>query len=67
MVDQLDIHQSEEMVKLVASEELGIELELNNKGNLKKNMKAMASRRGFLAEPAHGIRFVYTPRKPPPG
>ena len=60
VVDQLNIHQSEMLVKLVAKE-LGIELALDSKGNLKL-MKAMASRRTFLADPAHRIRFVYTPK-----
>jgi transposase len=60
VVDQLNIHQSEVLVKLVARE-LGIELELDRKGNLKL-MKAMASRRTFLQEPTHRIRFVYTPK-----
>jgi putative transposase len=60
VVDQLNIHQSEMLVKLVAKE-LGIELALDGKGDLKL-MKAMASRRTFLADPAHRIRFVYTPK-----
>jgi putative transposase len=60
VVDQLNIHQSEDLVRLVAKE-LGIELELDRKGNL-KNIKAMASRRAFLEEPTHRIRFVYTPK-----
>ena len=60
VVDQLNIHQSEALVKLVAKE-LGIELELDRKGNL-KNIKAMASRRTFLSDPTHRIRFVYTPK-----
>jgi len=60
VVDQLNIHQSEMLVKLVAKE-LGIELALDSKGNLKL-MKAMASRRTFPADPAHRIRFVYTPK-----
>lgn len=60
VVDQLNIHQSEDLVKLVAKE-LGIELELDRKGNL-KHIKAMASRRAFLEEPTHRIRFVYTPK-----
>jgi len=60
VVDQLNIHQSEDLVKLVASE-LGLELELDRKGNL-KNLKAMASRRAFLEDPTHRIRFVYTPK-----
>ncbi len=61
VVDQLNIHQSEALVKLVAKE-LGIELELDRrKGNL-KHIKAMASRRTFLQDPTHRIRFVYTPK-----
>ena len=61
MVDQLNIHQSEDLVKLVAKE-CDIELELDRKGNL-KNIKAnLTSRRAFLEEPTHRIRFVYTPK-----
>ena len=60
VVDQLNIHQSEALVKLVAKE-CGIELELDRKGNL-KHIKAMASRRTFLQNPTHRIRFVYTPK-----
>ena len=60
VVDQLNIHQSEALVKLVAKE-CGIELELDGKGNL-KHIKAMASRRTFLSDPTHRIRFVYTPK-----
>jgi transposase len=60
VVDQLNIHQSEELVKLVAKE-CSIELELDRKGNL-KHIKSMASRRAFLEESTHRIRFVYTPK-----
>lgn len=60
MVDQLNIHQSEALVKLVAKE-CAIELALDRKGNL-KNIKAMALRRTFVQEPTHRIRFVYTPK-----
>jgi transposase len=61
VVDQLNTHQSDLLVKLVA-EQCGIELELTKKGNLKKKMKTMASRRAFLEDPTHRIRFVYTPK-----
>jgi hypothetical protein len=47
-------------VKLVARE-CSMEVELDRKGNLKL-MKSMASRRTFLADPTHRIRFVYTPK-----
>jgi transposase len=60
VVDQLNIHQSEALVKLVGKE-LGIELDLDRKGDL-KHIKAMASRRTFLSDPTHRIRFVYTPK-----
>ncbi len=60
VVDQLNIHQSQDLVKLVAKE-CSIELELDRKGNL-KNIKSMASRGAFLQEPSHRIRFVYTPK-----
>jgi transposase len=60
VVDQLNIHQSEALVKLVAKE-CSIEMELDGKGNL-KHIKAMASRRTFLQNPTHRIRFVYTPK-----
>ncbi len=60
VTDGLNTHQSEVLVKLVARE-CGIKLKLDDKGSL-KNMKAMASRRTFLTNPDHRIRFVYTPK-----
>lgn len=60
VVDRLNTHQSEALVKLVARE-CAMELELNKKGNLNE-MKSMASRRAFLEDPTHRIRFVYTPK-----
>lgn len=60
VTDGLNTHQSEVLVKLVA-ERCGIGLELDERGSL-KNMKAMASRRTFLADPNHRVRFVYTPK-----
>ena len=60
IVDQLNTHQSEELVKVVALR-CGLELALDERGAL-RDMKAMASRRTFLADPAHRIRFVYTPK-----
>lgn len=60
VVDRLNTHQSEALVKLVAKG-CAVELELNKKGNLKE-MKSMASRRAFLEDPTHRIRFVYTPK-----
>lgn len=60
VVDRLNTHQSEDLVKLVARE-CDIELDLTKKGNLKR-MKSMASRRAFLEDVGHRIRFVYTPK-----
>ncbi len=60
VTDGLNTHQSEVLVKLVA-QRCGIKLELDKSGQL-QNMKAMASRRSFLADPSHHIRFVYTPK-----
>jgi DDE superfamily endonuclease len=60
VVDQLNIHQSEDLVKLVGRE-CDIGLELDRKGNL-KHIKSMASRRTFLEDPTHRVRFVYTPK-----
>jgi transposase len=61
VVDQLNIHQSEDLVKLVAKE-CNIELELDRKGNLKHIKSNLASRRAFLQDGTHRIRFVYTPK-----
>jgi transposase len=58
VVDQLNIHQSEALVKLVAKE-CAIEVELDGKSNL-GHMKEMALRRTFLQNPTQRIRFVYT-------
>lgn len=60
VVDQLNTHQSETLVKLVA-QRCGIEtdLGLKEKSGILKSMK---SRAAFLRDPAHRIRFVYTPK-----
>lgn len=60
IVDGLNTHQSETLVRLVAarcqrSEDLG------QKGK-RGILRSMASRRQFLENPAHRIRFVYTPK-----
>jgi hypothetical protein len=59
VVDQLNTHQSEALVRLVAAAD-GIHADLGVKG--KAGMLAsMASRKAFLEEPSHRIQFVYTP------
>jgi transposase len=57
--DQLNIHQSESLIRWVAQRS-GIEEELGIKG--KYGMRAsMPSRAAFLSDPTHQIVFHYTP------
>jgi transposase len=58
--DQLNIHQSEGMVKLVARL-CGLEEDLGKKG-VRGVLKSMKSRQEFLADTSHRIRFVYVPK-----
>jgi len=60
IVDQLNTHKSESLVRLVA-ERCGIEVDLGIKGR-SGILKSMPSRTTFLQDPAHRIRFVYTPK-----
>jgi transposase len=60
VVDQLNTHQSETLVKLMA-ELCGIEDDLGKKGQ-SGILKSMETRRAFLNDPDHRIRFVYTPK-----
>jgi transposase len=60
VVDNLNIHCSEALVRLVA-EACGIAEDLGKKG-VRGVLKSMASRQAFLSESSHRIRFVYLPK-----
>ncbi len=60
IVDQLNTHMSESLVKLVASR-CQIDIDLGVKGK-KGILKSMKTRTAFLSDPTHPIRFVYLPK-----
>jgi len=60
ITDQLNTHQSEGLVRLIAKE-CGIEQELGEKGKTGV-LKRMASRADWLREESHRIRFVNRPK-----
>jgi transposase len=60
VVDNLNIHCSESLVKLVAETSEG-DTALGKKG-VRGVLKSVASRQAFLSESSHRIRFVYLPK-----
>lgn len=60
VVDQLNTHQSEGLVTFVAKQ-CHLTEDLGKKGK-HGILASMKSRKGFLSDPDHRIRFVYTPK-----
>ncbi len=60
IVDQLNTHKSETLVRLVARH-CNLTLDLGEKGQ-SGILASMESRAAFLTEESHRIRFVYTPK-----
>jgi transposase len=60
IVDQLNIHKSEALVRLVA-EACGITEDLGEKEN-RGSLQSMLTRAEFLSDVTHRIRFLYTPK-----
>jgi transposase len=60
IVDQLNIHQSEGLVRWVAAADQ-LEVELGEKGH-SGVLASMSTRKAFLEDAKHRIRFVYTPK-----
>ena len=60
VVDQLNTHMSASLVEFVA-ERCGVSEDLGRKGD-RGILRSMATRKAFLEDQTHRIRFVYTPR-----
>jgi hypothetical protein len=60
ITDQLNTHQSETLVRLVA-EHCALTDDLGEKGKT-GILQSMASRAAFLSDPTHRIQFIYLPK-----
>ena len=60
VTDQLNTHQSESLVRLVAAR-CGLKVELGEKGKTGV-LQSLGSRAAFLSDPSHRIQFVYVPK-----
>ncbi len=61
MMDNLDTHRSESLVRWMADLE-GIEQETLGKKGKRGILRSMASRAAFLHDPTHRVVFYYTPK-----
>jgi transposase len=61
IVDNLNTHKSETLVRLIAEME-GIDPSSLGVKDKKGVLKSMVSREAFLADPSHQVYFVYTPK-----
>lgn len=60
IVDNLNTHQSESLVRLVAQRS-NVDMDLGVKGQ-SGILKSMESRAAFLSDPSMDVRFIYTPK-----